>query len=64
MTAGGTKRVRVICASADETIEIQWRRRTLSGTFDQVLTERHSAPPPDVWKARLKEPDDRTDTDR
>ncbi len=63
MTAGDDlKRVRVIRASADETIEIQWWRSDwpTPGSPDPqhvlttVLSTRHTAPPKDVWDARLK----------
>lgn len=62
--------VRVIDASIDETIEIRWVRR-VGGVFGdqppemrtQELRTRHTAPPPVVWDATLKETtrDDRTD---
>ena len=45
--------VKVIKAHTNETIEIQWRNDA-----GERVVERHTAPPPDVWKARMKVPDD------
>lgn len=66
MPAGdGLKRVRVIEASVDETIEIRWWRQKAdaTGIVNEQLSTRHTAPPPASWDARLKEFDDRTDAD-
>lgn len=64
MTAGDDlKRVRVIEASADETIEIRWRRRIPlrsqdpTKPIDDVCVMRYSAPPASTWEAHTKEPD-------
>lgn len=55
------KRVRVIDAAADETIEIRWRRRIPGGSqdltkhsVDDLLVMRYSAPPAAVWDAHAK----------
>lgn len=64
MPAGeGLKRVRVIEASVDETIEIRWRRRIQGSAgdpkipIDTILPIRYSAPPTSTWDARTKEPE-------
>lgn len=45
--------VRVVYADVGETIEIVWARRNrrTPNTID-LLTERHTAPPEETWKAR------------
>jgi len=45
--------VRVIRAQVGETMEIQWRN-----LLGEVLPQRHTAPPPDTWKARIQQKDE------
>jgi hypothetical protein len=67
MTAGdeSLKRVRVIRASDDETIEIEWwRSRWPEGSQHvdtQIIRMRYTAPPAEVWAAKLKAEQDKKD---
>ncbi len=64
----GSKIVRVINASIEETIEIRWWRflqQTMVGEMDkykpEILIERHNAPPTETWNARLAEQTEQTE---
>jgi hypothetical protein len=62
------KVVRVINAADNETIEIHWWKRSLAGSEDpqkrltEILIERHTAPPADVWATRLKAQNEETES--
>lgn len=57
-----TKIIRPVHAYVDEVVRITWTKRYAAGPMSdprevvEFLTEDHTAPPPDVWNARLKEP--------
>lgn len=53
------KVIRAIHAADNETIEVHWRRapQHAGGSLGTELIMRYTAPPPDVWEARLKSED-------
>lgn len=52
----GSTIVRVIRAHTNETVEIQWRNDA-----GEKVVERHTPPPPDVWKVRRQPAEKRED---